>query len=366
MKVLVFSGNRADLFLLKPVIRRILETGGMCHAILSAHHRNEDLSLETLEVLQSEGLVVYFDGEDGRFFTTEEVGSLTFTSTSQICKKFQPDVALVLGDRYETLVAATAMATNEIPVAHIAGGEITHGSIDDLFRRAISQIASLHFPTSEAHSTELHRQGISPSAITVTAPLGFEVFKEGSITHRDSGSVQRLDPAKKTALVTLHPERDGQLSEFRARQLADALLESNLEHILWTAANGDIGGNEINRVAQQLAKENPNRVEFVRSLGATFSQELRSCTVFAGNSSSMATEAVLSGCHLLYIGSRQDGRKLPGRVQRVDYDSNQILHLINLLISVPKERPRSVETELASAAITREIRGYVDARRDHA
>lgn len=365
MKVLVFSGNRADLFLLLPVIGRILEEGGDCHLLLSAHHRNEGLSFETLEPFKLAGLVAHFDGEAGRPYSLEEVGSLAFKGASQICMKFQPDIALVLGDRYEALVATTAIAAHEVSIAHIAGGEITHGSIDDLFRRAISQMATLHFPTSEVHSTELQRQGIDPSGIRVTSPLGYEVYLQANGIQGDPGTVEESVRAKKTALVTLHPERDGQLSEYRARQLADALIRSSLDHILWTEANGDIGGRAINHVAKHLAETNPNRVAFVKTLGATFPHELRACTVFVGNSSSMATEAILSECHLLYVGSRQDGRQFPARVRRVDYDWEEILNAIEMLISLPNSTPSSISVEFASEVITRTMRDFVDARRDY-
>lgn len=108
----------------------------------------------------------------------------TLKETALVLNDLAPDLLLVLGDRYEILAIASAAAAMQIPLAHISGGEITEGAIDDSFRHAISKLASLHFATTEEHRQRLIAMGEPPGMVFNTGALGVSNVRAGGRPHR--------------------------------------------------------------------------------------------------------------------------------------------------------------------------------------
>lgn len=261
----------------------------------------------------------------------------------------KPDLAVILGDRYEMLVAATAAIMCNIPIAHLHGGEITEGAIDDKIRNAITQLSDLHIAATEEYSANITAMLKSDANVYNTGALGVENIRlEKIIPLKEMNQTLKLDFEKgKYLLVTFHPVtmQPGD-EETQTKELLWA-LEKAMEYypelkILITMPNSDSGGNTIRRIITDWTAGNYNRVETVESLGKKrYYCALQNCAAVVGNSSSGLIEAPEFGVPTVNIGIRQKGRAQGNSVTNCDADSDAILGAV---ISVLKSKAVDKET----------------------
>lgn len=229
-----------------------------------------------------------------------------------------PDLLVVMGDRYDMFPAVLAALPLTLPVAHLAGGELTEGVIDDAIRHAVTKLSHLHFPTLPAYAQRLMRLGEEPWRITVTGEPGLDVlntfpFQDRAPLFAELG----LDPNQAVTLFTFHPETlaPEAIDHTIAEVLAAAHQSSG--QLLLTYPNADPGAERIIAALEAFITTRPG-CRLVPHLGrARYLNWLRQADAMAGNSSSGIVEAASFQLPVINIGTRQSGRLAPRNVLSV-------------------------------------------------
>lgn len=226
-------------------------------------------------------------------------------------RRLAPDLLLVPGDRYEILAAVEAALIARIPVAHIAGGDVTEGAFDDAIRHAITKMAHIHFATNEVAAARLSQMGEAPESVVVTGSPTLDLLAELPRTTREE--VFRdlgLLPRRRNFLVTFHPATlEPTPAEAQLRELLAALDALGSEAgLILTGSNADTEGRALGRLAEDFAAKRDNAV-FHNSLGQKrYLGVMRHADAVIGNSSSGLYEAPSFKVPTVNIGSRQEGR----------------------------------------------------------
>ena len=177
-RICVFSGTRAEYGLLKPLMQAIKEDESLefCVMLSGAH-------------LSPEFGPTYQEIEKDGFYIDEKIEILLSSdSPSGVCKsmglgliqfpdaikRMEPDIIVLLGDRYEAFSVASAALVSNIPTAHIHGGESSYGSLDESFRHAITKMSNLHFTCAEQYRDRVIQLGEHPDRVLNVGALGVE------------------------------------------------------------------------------------------------------------------------------------------------------------------------------------------------
>lgn len=224
----------------------------------------------------------------------------------------RPDLVLLLGDRFETFAAGSAAYLLNIPIAHIAGGDVTSGSLDDGLRHAISKFSHLHFTTNAEARRRLIAMGEQPDNVFVTGTPALDSILTLDLLSRTETEKRVGAPlGARFVVVTFHPATADQGSpREQFAELLAALQEMPEDMVaLVTYANADSGGAELNRDLQAAAAVSSGRLLARESLGQLlYLSALKHAVMVVGNSSSGLYEAPSFGLPTVNIGSRQDGR----------------------------------------------------------
>lgn len=223
--------------------------------------------------------------------------------------QLQPDLLLVLGDRYELLPISTSALVLGIPVGHIGGGEHTEGALDDAVRNAVTMLSTVHFPNSPEAAAEVTRlRGSAENVFEVGEPGAENILKAALPSREELAARLGLDPAKPWVLATLHPETRESLDYnlAMASNMLEALGQLKGYEIVLTKANADPCGEKMNAL-YSAAKG----IRMYPSLGQNgYLGLMKEAAFVIGNSSSGVIEAPLFGTPVVNIGHRQTGRKM--------------------------------------------------------
>jgi len=226
--------------------------------------------------------------------------------------RLDPDLIVILGDRFEILAAAQAAMLMRLPIAHIAGGESTEGAFDDSIRHAITKMSHLHFTATEQYRARVIQLGEHPDRVFQVGAIGLDNFARLPLLNRrelsdDLGFDLSAGPI---ALCTVHPETlADQGPEFAVAPLFEALRAIPELRVVFTKGNADTGGEEINRLVDEFVTSHPSRSIAFTSLGQLRYLSLQQVVdVVVGNSSSGIVEAPSAGTPTVNIGDRQKGR----------------------------------------------------------
>jgi UDP-hydrolysing UDP-N-acetyl-D-glucosamine 2-epimerase len=240
----------------------------------------------------------------------------------------RPDILVVLGDRWDMIPAVLAALPFNIPVAHLSGGEITEGVIDDALRHAVTKLSHLHFPACEEYGRRLRRMGEEPWRIHVTGEPGLDSLAEITIpTKAECFGALGFDPDRPLSLVTQHPETigfDGTAQHIGAVLAAAARIAEDGQ-ILFTHPNTDTGSAEIITALHRFVADHPG-TRIVPSLGRQrFFAVLAHCDALVGNSSAGLVEAASFKLPVVNVGQRQTGRIAPANVVSVPAEADAVL-----------------------------------------
>jgi UDP-hydrolysing UDP-N-acetyl-D-glucosamine 2-epimerase len=325
----VVTSARSDFGLLLPLIEDITAAAhlsgmvyatGMHHASRYGHTIDEVRAALAPEMLRE---VVSFDpdGAPGRLMAAALAG---FADAFTVRR---PDLLVVFGDRYDMLPAALAALPAGLPVAHISGGEVTEGVIDDAIRHATTKLAHLHFPALDVYRRRLIRMGEEPWRIHVVGEPGLDALARLPALPRDQTcTATGLDPARPFCLFTLHPE--SLRPEASAAMVGQVMVAANIVlralpalQILFTYPNGDPGAAPIIDAIEAFGAAHPG-CPVVPSLGRSrYLALLGHAACMVGNSSSGLVESASFGLPAVDIGDRQKGRVAPATVTNVPAQS---------------------------------------------
>jgi UDP-hydrolysing UDP-N-acetyl-D-glucosamine 2-epimerase len=222
----------------------------------------------------------------------------------------KPDCLLVLGDRFEMFSAVSAAVPFRIPVAHLHGGELTEGAIDNQFRHAISKLSHLHFVATPACRQRLVQMGEEPWRIHVTGAPGLDNVKQvGRVSRRQLMDRLGFPASTPFLLVTFHPETLGTRPAAQDLQEVLSALEATGMAVVMTYPNVDTGRGKIISLLQAAARRNLN-FRLVDNLGTSlYFSAMEHASAMVGNSSSGIIEAASFKLPVVNVGNRQAGRE---------------------------------------------------------
>lgn len=313
MKVLAVTGTRADWGLLVPLLDRLRDDPSFdLEVVATGQHLMADSG--SLEAIAAECHRVHWRidmglGNDdspaalarGMGLVTADLGATIETS--------RPDLVLLLGDRYEILAAALAAVVARVPIAHLCGGDVTEGAMDDAIRHAITKLAALHFPTNAESAARIVQMGEEPPRVHNVGSTGIDRILALEPMEREAffASVG-LKPQSLNFVITFHPATLSADSTAQAQAMLEALDAFPEAGLVFTGSNADPGAREIDALVQAYVAGRDNAV-FHASLGSRrYFSALTHCDLVIGNSSSGVMEAPSFPIPTVNIGDRQARR----------------------------------------------------------
>ena len=313
-KIAVITATRAEYGLLIPLIRRITEDAELELCLIVTGTHLSDKYGCTINAIRKDGFLIAHEIpilEDGN--TSFDISLTMANATKGFAACFRddrPDMVVILGDRTEMLGVAVAAMNERIPIAHIHGGEVTEGAVDDCIRHALTKISYLHFTSAEVYRKRVIQMGESPERVFHVGALGLENIKNVQLfSRKELEDSIGVGLGKEYAVVTFHPETlEENTAESQVEEICAAMEARSEIFFLITAANADAGGENVNRLFMKYVEKCKNAC-FVYNLGTKFYlSAIKNAAFVLGNSSSGIYEAPALGVPTINIGNRQKGR----------------------------------------------------------
>ena len=341
-KICVFTGTRAEYGIMSRLLRLIDNDPNLQLQIIATNmHLSPEFGL-TYKEIEADGfhidkkveMLLSSDTPNG---TVKSMG-LALIGFADALEDLKPDVAVILGDRYEMLAAAEACLIYKIPVAHLYGGEITEGAYDDAIRHCISKLSHLHFTSTEEYRNRVIQLGESPERVKYVGALGVDnIRNEEIMSLEELENSLKFKLGDKFLLVTFHPvTMENATAAEQCDSLLRALSEINSNYqLLFTLPNSDTDGRVIIKKINDYVSTHSDNAFAITSLGKRrYYSALNFATAVIGNSSSGLVEAPSFHIPTLNIGNRQEGRTRGESVIDVDATFEGIREGLNKALSV--------------------------------
>lgn len=253
---------------------------------------------------------------------------------SQLFARWEPDILIVLGDRFDMIPAAIAAVPFCLRVAHIAGGEITEGAIDDTLRHSMTKLSHLHFVSTDEFAARVLQMGEEPWRVMVCGSLAVDSIKQTKLwTCKETAEHFGIDLARPIALVTYHPvtleyERSGE----RINNVLKALEKIGIQ-CLFTSSNSDTGGREVIAAIKRFCDGHPDRHLVLNAEQVGYLSLMNVVSIMVGNSSSGLIEAPSFELPVVNVGSRQEGRLRVKNVVTCGDSAHEITEAIHHALS---------------------------------
>lgn len=334
----VVTGARSDYGVLRPILQRIQADPELklllfvCGAHLLPQYGMTVKEIEADGFPIAERVEMLLPSD-----TPAAVGESMGLGTTGFARAFartRPDILLVVGDRFEMHAAVVAALPFNIPVAHIAGGELTEGAIDDNLRHSITKLSHLHFTQTQEYAERVMRMGEEPWRVTVCGSPSLDNLRSLKLLAAPELE-QRVDVrlGKPFLLVTYHPvtlETDD-----TARQVGELLaaLEAVGMPVVFTMPNADPANATIRRAVEQFVRGRENAWALENLGTQAYFSMMALAAAMVGNSSSGIIEAPSFRLPVVNIGTRQDGRVRGQNVLDVGYGRAEIAAAIRCAVA---------------------------------
>lgn len=337
-KIVVVTDSRAEYGVLKHILKKISDSPRLdLYMIVTGAHLSETYGY-TIKEIEKDGFTVSEKipvcvEENENIRVAVEMGHL-MNRLAHGFVRIRPDILLILGDRYEMLAAASVAVGMHIPIAHISGGEVTEGAMDEQIRHAITKMAHIHFPGASVYARNIRKMGEESWRIFDVGDPGIENIKNIRIREKEELEADLgITIGKDTLLVTYHPvtlERDA--LEWQINSLVSALKHFGGSKVI-TYPNTDDGSSLIIRKFNEYAAEDPS-VCLVESLGIErYISIMNYCGAVVGNSSSIVIETPFMKVPAVNIGNRQAGRLMARNIICCGYTEDVIKTAIGRALS---------------------------------
>lgn len=314
-RICVVSGSRADYGLLLPVLRAI-QTEPSLHLSLAVTGSHLETHLgHTVDAILADGFEIDAAvplglNSDDPVTITRALGSAVSGFATALAR-LQPDMLLVLGDRYEIFAAVQAALIARIPVCHIAGGDVTQGAFDDAIRHAITKLSHLHCATTDQAAQRLRQLGEDDAHIFITGSPGIDqLLATPRLDAKTLSDRLGMTLRPRNLAITFHPATlDCDDAVDQVQQLLGALAAlGDGVGLIFTGSNADPQGQAVNQAVRAFVSRHDHAVMH-DSLGQQgYYSLLAIADAVVGNSSSGLYEAPSFGTPTVNIGTRQSGR----------------------------------------------------------
>jgi GDP/UDP-N,N'-diacetylbacillosamine 2-epimerase (hydrolysing) len=314
-KICVVTGSRAEYGLLYWVMRKIENAEDLdLQLVVTGMHLTPEYG-STYRQIEDDGFCIsnkveMYLSSDSPSGIAKSMG-LGIAGFGETYETLQPDIVLMLGDRFELLAAASAALVAALPIAHIHGGEITEGAFDEAIRHAITKMSHLHFTSTETYRQRVIQLGEHPDRVFNFGAPGLDnIVLLELLDQKELEEAVGIKLGRRSLLVTWHPvtlEPGRTRADFQV--LLDALHETEGLRILFTKANADTEGRIINQMIDKYVATHPDNTIAHTSLGQLrYLSAMRYVDGVVGNSSSGIIEAPSLATGTINIGDRQLGR----------------------------------------------------------
>jgi len=332
-KICVVTGSRAEYGILRGLMKAIQNDPDLTLQIIATNQHLSKLQGDTYQEIERDGFTIDYkvymadDNAPDNANSTANSISRGVSGFADAFDALQPDLLLIIGDRYEMLAVASTALIYKIPIAHLHGGEITEGAFDDAIRHAITKMSHLHFTSTEAYRQRVIQLGEQPDRVFNVGALGVEnVMKTDFMSKEEIEQSLNFQLTDKCLLCTYHPVTLSNMSsEAQVMNLLKALDDYQDYHIIFTYSNSDTNSQIIIKRIQEYVDQNPGRCMFIPSLGQRrYFSVLKYVKAVLGNSSSGIIEVPSFGIPTLDIGDRQKGRIAADSVIHCGYSKDEI------------------------------------------
>lgn len=339
-KIAIFTSSRAEYGLLHPIISYLYKSTSIKLQIyVSGTHLDSDFGY-TLDEIEEDfheiSAKIKINLSDDSSTGIARAMSDCLVGTAETIKSLKPDLFVVLGDRFETFMACQASMINNIPIAHIHGGELTEGALDDVFRHSITKMSHFHFVAAEEFKQRVMQLGENPKNIFVSGATGIDNI--ASLNFIKKIELEKtLDASLKAPLIlmTYHPVTLDKDATFHELKNTLTVLEKMNATLIVTGVNADPGRDKVNNLYINFFKKKKIiKAYFYNNLGFKNYLSLMSyADLVIGNSSSGIIEAPAIGVPSIDIGQRQKGRPKAPSVLWSDGSQEDLLNKIGVSFS---------------------------------
>ena len=337
-KILVITDTRAEYGILKNTLEKIKNSPNLeLQIVVTGAHLQEKYGYTVAEIeedgFQIAKKIPVVDEPDEEQRVSMEMGYL-ITKLTPVVAELKPDIMLLFGDRYEMLASACVAVGMHIPIAHISGGEVTQGAMDEQIRHAITKMAHIHFPGATPYAKNIENMGEEKWRVFDVGDPGIENINKIQLWDREElENDLKIKVDKQTLLVTYHPVTlERQDLEEQVDNLIAALKMHNGTKII-TYPNSDDGSEVIITRLKAYAQE-ADDVCLVQSLGIVrYLSVMNYCGAVVGNSSSAIVEAPHLKVPAVNIGNRQAGRLMADSIICCDNTVDGINNAISKSLS---------------------------------
>ena len=311
----VITGTRADYGLLQPVLELVAKSKRFdLKVVATGMHLSPEFGL-TYRAIEADGFPIA-ERVEMLLSSDTPVGIAKATGLGTIgfaeCfERLQPDLLFIPGDRFEMLAAATAALPRRLPIAHLSGGDVTEGAMDDAIRHALTKMAHLHFVTNEVAQRRVRQLGEDPKRIHLVGNPALDQIARLELMERQAfEDAVGLKLREKNLLITYHPVTlDDTPSAMAFSELLAALEALGPDvGLIFTKPNADTHGRVLIGMVDAFVRGHQNSVAHVSMGQRLYYSAMKHASMVVGNSSSGLLEAPSFHIPTVNVGDRQRGR----------------------------------------------------------
>jgi len=314
-KICVVTGTRAEYGLLRWLMDGINKSTKLdLQIVATGMHLSPEFGL-TYQEIENDGFKI--DKKIEMLLSADTPSSISKSTGlgligfADVFYELNPDIVIVLGDRYEVLAASLAAMFENIPIAHIHGGETTAGAFDEAIRHSITKMSWWHFVAADEYEKRVIQLGENPERVFNVGGLGVDAIKKTNLLSKDELMIKTgIKFGKKNLLITYHPVTlENKTSQQDFKSLLDVLSEIKDIYIIFTMPNADLDGRIIKKMINDFVFNQSERSISFTSMGSlNYLSTLQYVDGVVGNSSSGLAEAPTFKIGTINIGDRQKGR----------------------------------------------------------
>ena len=314
-KICVVTGTRAEYGLLRWLMDGINKSTKLdLQIVATGMHLSPEFGL-TYQEIENDGFKI--DKKIEMLLSADTPSSISKSTGlgligfADAFYELNPDIVIVLGDRYEVLAASLAAMFENIPIAHIHGGETTAGAFDEAIRHSITKMSWWHFVAADEYEKRVIQLGENPGRVFNVGGLGVDAIKKTNLLSKDELMIKTgIKFGKKNLLITYHPVTlENKTSQQDFKSLLDVLSEIKDIYLIFTMPNADSDGRVIKKMINDFVFNQSERSISFTSMGSlNYLSTLQYVDGVVGNSSSGLAEAPTFKIGTINIGDRQKGR----------------------------------------------------------
>jgi len=338
MNLIVLTSSRADFGIYLPLLNKIKKDSFFQLKIVAfgTHLSNfhgftiNDIIANGFKVTHRIENILASDSQSS-IATSMALTSLKLTSIWEEEKDWT-DLIICLGDRYEMFAAVASSIPFNIPIAHLHGGEITLGAIDNTFRNCLTMMSNLHFVSTPEYEENIKLMTRNEASTFYVGALSLDNIESLKLLNIEEFKVKYgIDLSFPSVLITFHPETlKPEKNTYFVEELIRALATIEYQLII-TMPNADTQGHILREKLQSFVTGNPkaHAIENFGTIG--YFSCMRHCSYMLGNTSSGIIEGASFNKYVINLGDRQSGRAKGENILDCTIDKQSILNTISIV-----------------------------------